>query len=578
MTSSRQQPDTLVVGAGPTGLTLAIELARRGVPFRIIDREAERTRTSRAIGTQARTVEVFRLMGIPESALEPAARPRALRFAERDRTLARITFGDGPPGAPRLISMDESDTERVLEQRLEQLGGRVDRSTQLLGFRFDGERVTATLQGPNGTSELETRFLVGADGAHSTVRCGAGIAFVGDAYPERFLLADLDLDWDLPHDEGHIWIGDDGLVAAIPLPGERRYRVIVPLPPAYGGKEYESEAEIAAEAETLLGQRTGVPLRRVGDPVWASAFRIQRRQADRYRWGPVFLAGDAAHVHSPVGGQGMNTGIQDAFNLGWKLALAARDQAAPGLLDTYQAERHPIARGVLRGTHLGTRLFLAQNSLMRAVREYVVPAIVDIPPVRHRILGAVSQLTINYRGSPLSVDADNREEGRRGLHRNARGSRAGDRVPDATLIDACGSTPVALFDLISQGWVLLIFPGDEVREETAGALERVSRQISEAVGDAVHTYLVLDTAGSGGATGTMLLDPSRKIADVFGARQGLVALVRPDGYLGYRGRLDQSGELASYLARVFAMRLREAEVGPLRAPNPEASATVIDVP
>ncbi|HEX5992836.1 MAG TPA: FAD-dependent monooxygenase [Thermomicrobiales bacterium] len=578
MTSSRQQSDTLVVGAGPTGLTLAIELARRGVPFRIIDRETERTKTSRAIGTQARTVEVFRLMGIPESALEPAARPRALRFAERDRTLARITFGDGPPGAPRLISMDESDTERVLEQRLEQLGGRVDRSTQLLGFRFDGERVTATLQGPNGTSELETRFLVGADGAHSTVRRGAGIAFVGDAYPERFLLADLDLDWDLPHDEGHIWIGDDGLVAAIPLPGERRYRVIVPLPPAYGGKEYESEAEIAAEAETLLGQRTGVPLRRVGDPVWASAFRIQRRQADRYRWGPVFLAGDAAHVHSPVGGQGMNTGIQDAFNLGWKLALAARDQAAPGLLDTYQAERHPIARGVLRGTHLGTRLFLAQNSLMRAVREYVVPAIVDIPPVRHRILGAVSQLTINYRGSPLSVDADNREEGRRWLHRNARGPRAGDRVPDATLIDACGSTPVALFDLISQGWVLLIFPGDEVREETAGALDRVSRQISEAVGDAVHTYLVLDTPGSGGATGTMLLDPSRKIADVFGARQGLVALMRPDGYLGYRGRLDQSGELASYLARVFAMRLREAEVGPLRAPNPEASATVIDVP
>src|ERR687893_2734356 len=137
----------LIVGAGPTGLTLAIELARRGIPFRLIDREAERTRTSRAIGTQARTVEVFRLMGIPESALEPAVRPRALRFAERDRTLARITFGDGRPGAPRLISMDESDTERVLEQRLEQLGGRVDRSTQLLGFRVDSERVTVTLQG-----------------------------------------------------------------------------------------------------------------------------------------------------------------------------------------------------------------------------------------------------------------------------------------------------------------------------------------------------------------------------------------------------------------------------------------------
>src|SRR5215218_530916 len=172
-------PITLIVGAGPTGLTLAIELARRGVPFRIIDRASERTRTSRAIGTQARTVEVFRLMGIPETALEPSARPRALRFAERDRTLARNAFGDDLPGAPRLISMDEADTERVLEHRLEQLGGRVERSTQLLGFRVDGERVTATLQGPGGTSEIETRFLVGADGAHSTVRREAGIGFAG---------------------------------------------------------------------------------------------------------------------------------------------------------------------------------------------------------------------------------------------------------------------------------------------------------------------------------------------------------------------------------------------------------------
>jgi 2-polyprenyl-6-methoxyphenol hydroxylase-like FAD-dependent oxidoreductase len=552
-------PITLVVGAGPTGLTLAVELARRGVPFRIIDREVERTKTSRAIGTQARTVEVFRIMGIPESALKPAARPRALRFAERDRTLARIPLGDGRPGAPpRLISMDESDTERVLEQRLEQLGGRVERSTELLGFRVDGERVIATLRGPGGTSELEARFLVGADGAHSTVRREAGIGFAGAAYPERFLLVDLDLDWDLPHDEGHIWIGDDGLVAAIPLPGERRFRVIVPLPPAYATREYESEADIAAEAETLLGQRTGVPLRRIGDPAWASAFRIQRRQADRYRQGPVFLAGDAAHVHSPVGGQGMNTGIQDAFNLGWKLALASRDQAAPGLLDTYQAERHPIARGVLRGTHLGTRVFLAQHPLMQAVRERAVPAIVRISPIRRHILAAISQLTIGYRGSFLSVDADDRDEPRRWPRCGARGLRAGDRVPDAAFIDACGSASIELFDLISQGWTLLLLPGDNATPEITSALEQITRRVQEAVGDAVRSYLVLDTPPDSGAAATALLDPTRKVAQTFGARQGLVALVRPDGYLGYRGRLDQPGELASYLARVFAMQLREA--------------------
>ncbi|HLL50407.1 MAG TPA: FAD-dependent monooxygenase, partial [Thermomicrobiales bacterium] len=304
---SPHHPNTLVVGAGPTGLTLAIELARRAVPFRIIDRETERAKTSRAIGTQARTVEVFQLMGIPETALEPAARPRALRFAEGDRTLARLAFARLPGASPRLISMDESDTERVLEQRLEALGSRVERSTELTGFQIDGDRVTAALLNPDGPSEVQCRFLVGADGAHSTVRRLAGIEFAGESYPERFLLADLDLDWELSHDEGHVWIGDDGLVAVIPLPGERHYRLIVPLPATYLAKEYQSKAEIADEAETLLRQRTTVSLRRIGDPAWASAFRIHRRQAERYRQGPVFLAGHAAHIHSPVGGQGMNT-------------------------------------------------------------------------------------------------------------------------------------------------------------------------------------------------------------------------------------------------------------------------------
>src|SRR4029079_674531 len=201
------------------------------------------------------------LMGIPESALQPAARPRALRFAEGERTLARIALDDSAPDAPRLISMDESDTERVLEERLIQLGGRVERGVELVGFRLEGEGIVATLRGPAGAAEVEARFLVVADGAHSTVRRDAAIAFMGSNYPERFLLADLDLGWDLPHDEGTIWIGDDGLAAVIPLPGERRYRVIVPLPPEESKIEYASEAEMADRAEALLRQRAQVPLR-----------------------------------------------------------------------------------------------------------------------------------------------------------------------------------------------------------------------------------------------------------------------------------------------------------------------------
>ena len=243
----------------------------------------------------------------------------------------------------------------------------------------------------------------------------------------------------------------------------------------------------------------------------------------------------------------------------WRREIRPR----PGLLDTYQAERHPIAQGVLRGTHLGTRLFLAQNPLMRAVREHAVPAIVNVPPVRQRILAAVSQLTIGYRGSFLSVNADDRDEARGWLRRHAGGFEPANASPMRRSSMPAAVQPVALFDLISQGWTLLIFPGNQATPETIGALERIARQVQRSCWRCGPLVPRAGPARNGGAAAAALLDPAREVANIFGARQGLVALVRPDGYLGYRGRLDQPGELASYLARVFAMRLREAEIGPI---------------
>ena len=551
------------MGAGPTGLTLAIELARRGVPFRIIDQEAERPTTSRALGTQPRTVEVFSLMGIPRTALQPAVMLRSFQFKAGGRTLAQATFATGPRGGqtPPLI-MNEADTERVLEERLEGYGGRVERGVALQRFRLDGDRVVASLSGPDGLSDYAARFLVGCDGANSTVRREAGIGFTGGSYPERFLLADLDLDWEMPHDVGTVWLGDEaGLTVAVPLPSERRWRVIVALPPSQSDAIGYAEQEAAARAEEALRQRAGVPLRRIGDAWWGSSFHIHRKLADRYRSGPVFLAGDAAHVHSPVGGQGMNTGIQDAFNLGWKLALAASGQAAPGLLDTYGTERRPVARAVLRGTDLGTRIVLGATPIGRFVRERMLPIVTRVPPLRNRLLAAVSELGISYRGSPLSISGDGAESTHRRAGRWRRGLHAGDRVPDATLLARESREPVSVFNLIAQGWTLLLFPGDRADPETIAELERLAQQVREAVGEAVQPYLVLETAPDSDGDTPVLLDPNREVDRIFGARDGLAALVRPDGRLGYRGRPDQAGELASYLARVFAMRLRDAEPG-----------------
>jgi 2-polyprenyl-6-methoxyphenol hydroxylase-like FAD-dependent oxidoreductase len=542
----------LIVGAGPTGLTLGIELARRGVPFRLIDRELEPPTTSRALGTQPRTVEVFGMMGIPERELQPATRPTGFQFREGARTLGRVAFSD-PRGRPSLLVMDESDTQRVLEARLAQLGARVERGVELEAFRREEDGVVATLRDAGGATEVRARFLVGCDGANSVVRRDAGIDFVGGSYPERFLLADLELEWEISHELGTIWFGDEaGVVAAIPLPGDRRWRIIVGLGVGEAEGAHFTEAEAAALAEDELRRRAQIPLRRIGEPLWASAFHIHRKLADRYRAGPVFLAGDAAHVHSPVGGQGMNTGIQDAFNLGWKLALAARGQDPPGLLDSYEAERRPVARAVLRATDLGTKLVLGAHPVGRAIREYVFPTVTSLGPVRDRLQAALSELQVNYRSSPLSVDAA--PVPRRRVLRRRSGIRAGDRVPDANLLDARTDHSVALFDCFARGWTMLLFPG----AGHAAALPEVIRLIREMAGDAVQPYVVEGAAASSASIAPVLRDVTGEVARGFGAVDGMVAMVRPDGYLGFRGNAEQQGELASYLARIFAMRLREA--------------------
>jgi 2-polyprenyl-6-methoxyphenol hydroxylase-like FAD-dependent oxidoreductase len=541
--------DVLIVGAGPTGLTLGIELARRDVPFLLIERDAVSPTTSRAIGLQTRTAEMLQILGIPRSALQPSIQPRAVCLEEGHHTLACITFDASDADAVRLTIIDETDTERILQARLEALGGAVQRGTEFVSYRNENGGIVATLRDANGEREIRARYLVGADGAHSLVRRDAGIPFEGEAYPEQFILADLDLDWDLPHDTGHVWIGGEQLAAVLPLPASNRYRVILPLAPDMVLPANPAEAQIGDLAIQLLQERTGVPLRVQGAPAWASAFRISRRQATRYRKGPVFLAGDAAHVHSPVGGQGMNTGIQDSCNLGWKLALAARGQAAPGLLDTYFAERAPIAHDLFRNTDFATRAVLSQNDLMREVRRRLIPVLASSPRVRQRLMPIVGQLNVNYRGSFLAVDAGS-------VRRRRSGLLAGDRVPDHELQTATGDA-VHLYDLIAKGWTLLLFAGADATPEQHRAVLDLAAVSQSVVGDAVQRVRIIPVPGEEMAGVTTQLDPQGEAAARFGVGAGLAALIRPDGYLGYRGALEEAGALVSYLARVFAMRMVE---------------------
>ncbi len=547
MSAANPSYDVLIVGAGPTGLTLGIELARRNVSFLLIERDTIPPTTSRAIGLQTRTAEMLRILGVPRSALQPSIQPRALCLEEGPRTLACIMFDAADTDGVTLTVIDESDTERILQARLEALGGAVQRGTELLSYRDEGDGVAATLRDASGEREVRARYLVGADGAHSLVRRLAGIPFEGAAYPEQFILADLDIDWSLPHDTAHVWIGGEQLAAVLPLPAANRYRAILPLAPATVLPANPSEAQIGELAIQELRERTGVPLQVQGAPVWASAFRISRRQAPQYRKGPVFLAGDAAHVHSPIGGQGMNTGIQDACNLGWKLALAARGQAAPGLLDTYDAERGPVAHEVLRNTDLATRAVLSRNDVMREVRRRLIPLLAGSPRVRQRLMPILGQLNVTYRGSFLAVDAGS-------VRRRRSGLLAGDRVPDQGLQTADGN-PIRLYDLLANGWTLLLFAGADATPGRHRALRELAAVSQSVVGDAVQPVRIVPAAGDVMANSATLLDAHNEAATCFGAGAGLALLIRPDGYLGYRGALEDTGAFASYLARVFALRL-----------------------
>ncbi|MFJ2825595.1 FAD-dependent monooxygenase [Streptomyces toxytricini] len=378
--------EVAVVGAGPTGLALAVTLAEAGVDFVLLDRQAEGANTSRAAVVHARTLEVFDELD-PSGALSAALVARGIpvsRFRIRDgaRPLAAVDFDGLPTAHPYALMVPQYETEAVLLNRLRALGGDVHRPHEVALVSQDADGVTLT----TATGEtLRAAYAVGADGMHSTVRTAAGIGFTGSAYDESFVLADVVMDWAPGPSEVSLAFGAAGLTVIAPLPGAgvagagRRYRIVATVAEAPPVPDLPFVRALLAER--LRGEA------RVHDLVWSSRFRIHHRVADRYRAGRLLLAGDAAHVHSPAGGQGMNTGIQDGHALG--RALAAGD------LDAYEARRRPVALRVVALTDRMTRVATALGRTLRALRNTLLPALARIPAFRMRLARELAEL--DYR-------------------------------------------------------------------------------------------------------------------------------------------------------------------------------------
>jgi 2-polyprenyl-6-methoxyphenol hydroxylase-like FAD-dependent oxidoreductase len=408
----------LIIGAGPTGLVLALWLTRLGVPVRIIDKTSEPGTTSRALAVQARTLELYRQIGLAEAVVEGGVKVPAANLWVRAARAARLPLrhlGEGLSPFPYALTYPQDAHERLLIDRLHALGVTVERQTELLRFaqRLDGVR--AVLKRPDGSEETcAAAYLAGCDGAHSTVREILRTGFPGGTYSGRFYVADVDAAGPAADGEIHVDLEEADFVAVFPLKGPGRLRLVGPVRGEPGRKDDELTFD---DISPRAIENLKLKITRLN---WFSTYRVHHRVAAHFRQDRVFLLGDAAHVHSPVGGQGMNTGIGDAVNLAWKLAAVLKGGAAEDLLATYELERIAFARRLVATTDRAFTLITRQGVLARWVRTRLVPRILALlfrlARVRRFFFYTVSQIGVNYRHSPLSAGA-------------AGTVRGGDRLP-----------------------------------------------------------------------------------------------------------------------------------------------------
>ena len=542
MTQTLPEIDVLIVGAGPTGLMMASEAARRGLSCRLVEKAAEPNPWSRALGVQARTLELLTQMGLADAAVARGHKAHGARVHADGQERAHITFDGLDSPFPYVLILPQNKTEALLADRVGAQGVTIERGTELIAFTQDDAGVTATLRQQDGReTTARARWLVGADGAHSAVRHGLGLPFEGAAYPEGFLLADCRLSGSLPEDALSVYLTHDGFLAIFPF-GGGLFRLIGSLPgDAAAGTDRQPDAATLEECQAMMDTRGpgGVTL---NDPVWLSRFRLHRRLAPQMRVGRVFLAGDAAHIHSPAGGQGMNTGIQDAFNLAWKLALTAQGAAPDALLDSYQAERHPIAEGVLRDTDLAMHAVTLHNRGAEAVRDWLLSEFSGLDAVKRRLRADIAELSVGYRHSPVVEDAGGDGP-----------LRAGDRVPNTPLREwNSGAATSLLAVLADTRHTLWLLAGPSPSKNELRALAELRQRVEAHNGAWVAVHLVLtETPPDLAWNGSVYLDPGGALHARFGGAPAL-CLIRPDSYLGFRGRAGDAERLRAYLERLFS--------------------------
>lgn len=513
--------DVLVVGAGPTGLALACQLIRYGVDFEIIDQKETTTPHSKAIGVQARTLEIYEQIDLAQRLVAQGAITERVRLLEGGEARAQVelsSLGQGRSPYPFLLIVEQGKHEHLIYEFIKAHGRDVLWQTTLADFSQDEAGVTGTVVDASGEKQrVECKYLVACDGAKSAVRVSLGMTFEGSTFERMFYVADVQIDWEFPHDMLTACLAKDRSTAFFPMPGKDRYRIVGVFPEDSDKREGEILYE-EIEQQILEDSQLELDIYKVN---WFSTYKVHSRRVNRFSAGRCFLAGDSAHIHTPVGAQGMNTGIQDGYNLAWKLALVLRGDADAKILSTYNEERGEVAKRLLETTDRLFDLLMSPARLLAFVRTHIFPHIanfvVGLDAVNQFIFPLISQIGINYRNRSLSIDKGEDFE-----------VKAGDRMP-FFLVDG-----KSIYDWLHRPAFHLLTFSDGQSDYRAFRNE-IDREYA-------------------GLVDNQVLPLQPRAAEVFGANKPFNVLLRPDNYIGFISAETSLSGVRDYLKNVIGWR------------------------
>jgi 2-polyprenyl-6-methoxyphenol hydroxylase-like FAD-dependent oxidoreductase len=538
--------DVLVIGAGPVGLTLACELLRHGVSVRIVEKNAELCQHPNAAIVHVRTLEILSAMGAIDAFLKQGYAFPGFHITAFGKRIGFVGASgvDSPYPAPRTLG--QQFTVAILNRHFESLGGQVEFQVEAVGLEqdADGARVQLVHHARKDREEMAAaKYVVGCEGSPSVTRKSLNIDFPGERYiGKEFLQADANVRWSYPHGFGYQFVTEDYILLLFPYNATGHYRIIC----ARHDRNPDNDEPPTLEEMQELVRAIADPAAELYDPIWFNLFRSGHRLAATFRDGRMFLAGDAGHVHVPIGGQGMNYGMHDAFNLAWKLAAVAKGEARPELLDTYMAERHPVDKALIHGTDLAYHLMVEPHAVKSTLMKLAGPVLLSIEPFQKQARNLLAEMNVAYPASPLTED-----------HGGSHGPLPGHRAPDALLVRMPSRETMHLFEVLRDPrWTLLLFAGAQPSAEEVEALEKSAAPLAAKYGTRVALHLVLCETPlvpvHENLAADFLMDREHYVHDKYGVSSPCLYLIRPDWHIAFRGSVDHAKQLNAYLERVFA--------------------------